>query len=154
VQLIRFGAYRASSVAALLTCQLLQRALLSVSLTRCLAELGLASNAPSQLKALALLTLADILRGSPPNQQLFTDLEVSPLIPSTYDAESYTPNEEPRWERAQPVPAILALVATAVEGDPGLGHLATSIEGLRTRAAAVACFEVRLLSLFGLPVAQ
>jgi hypothetical protein len=110
--------------------------------TRCLIELGLASNAPTSLKALALLSLADILRGSPPNQDVFANLHISPLIPSAYDSDEYVPGDEPRWERAQPVPAILALVAMAIEGDPGLGRMATSPEGLRTRAAAVACFEV------------
>lgn len=122
-----------------------QRALLSSGVTRCFVELALASNAPSHLKASALITLSDIFRGSTVNQDMFTDLWVQPLIPvyPEYGQDEEPPqDEEPEWQRAQPVPAILALIALAVQGDPGLGMEAAGPGGLKVRAAAVALFEV------------
>ena len=116
-----------------------QRALLSTGMSRCLIELSLASNAPSPLKAQALHALGDSLRTSPHNQDLFTSTQVSPLIPVV--PESAPPHIEPDWQRAEPVPAILALVSMAVQGDPGLGHFALSPEGLRARAGALAAIE-------------
>lgn len=83
------------------------------------------------------------MRDSPANQELFTQLLISPLIPSSYDSEAYpSDSSEMHWERAEPVPAILALVAMAIEGDPGMGVNATQPVGLRPRAAAVTVFEV------------
>ncbi|ORY56205.1 p115 like vesicle tethering protein [Leucosporidium creatinivorum] len=58
-----------------------QKALLTSGLTRCLAELALASNAPAVLKSQSLNALADILRNSPPNQEALTSLILTPLIP-------------------------------------------------------------------------
>lgn len=116
-----------------------QKALLSIGLTRCFAELALASNAPSSLKAQAMLALADAMRSSPQSQDMFGGLSVSPLIPVV--AEDAPPHAEPDWQRAEPVPAVLALVAMAVQGDPGLGEYAASMEGLRARAAAVSLLE-------------
>lgn len=128
-----------------------QQTLLVSGVSRCLAELSLASNAPPQLKAAALITLSDIFRGSPANQDMFTNLWVQPLIPvfpETYDGEEPSPDEEPDWQRAQPVPAILALIALAVQGDPALGMEAASPSGLRVRTAAVSLFEVSFGYLF------
>lgn len=127
-----------------------QKALLVSGVTRCLIELALASNAPTHLKASALITLSDIFRGSNVNQDMFTNLWVQPLIPvyPEYAQDEHPPShqdeEEPEWQRAQPVPAILALIALAVQGDPGLGMEAAGPGGLKVRAAAVALFEVRL----------
>jgi len=123
------------------------KALLQSGLTRCLLELSLASNAPTSLKAHALNALADLFKGSPPNQDLLTNLWVQPLIPVFPNGGDDEQQEEAQidWQRAQPVPAILALIALAVQGDPGLGMDASGPHGLQVRAAAVALFEVSSL---------
>lgn len=119
-----------------------QRALLSASLTHCLIEMALASTAPPSLKTLALNTLADILASSPPNQDLLTNLQVMPLIPtSTNDpARPYEPQEK-TWQRARPVSAVLALVGMAIEGEPGSDSDPNDRENVKLRAAAVRTFE-------------
>ena len=155
-----------------------QKALLSSGLTRCLTELALASNAPAVLKsqvsrsksylvrhsdllAKSLNALADILRLSPPNQEAFGSLTVTPLIPpllpSSHDVaygagddhESHDrerpghdgrphDSSETRWHRGTPSLAVVATVALSVQGDGTPGR-----EGLRVRAAAAGLFEVR-----------
>lgn len=127
-----------------------QNILLASGVSRCLVEMALASNAPSQLKAAALVALSDIFRGSNANQDNFTNLWVQPLIPvyPEYEEEhSQHEPEEPEWQRAQPVPAILALIALAVQGDPGLNVEASGATGLKVRSAAVALFEVSFCCL-------
>jgi len=119
------------------------KALLQSGVTRCLLELSLASNAPTTLKAHALNALADLFKGSPINQDLLTNLWVQPMIPVYSEEESS--EQGPEWQRAQPVPATLALIALAVQGDPGLGIDAGGPEGLQVRAAAVGLFEVSLV---------
>ncbi|KAL8283699.1 hypothetical protein RQP46_005494 [Phenoliferia psychrophenolica] len=139
-----------------------QKALLTSGLTRCLSELALASNAPAVLKSQSLNALADILRLSPPNQEAFAALTVTPLIPPllpsshelTYssgedhgshdrdqqqrpghDGRSHDPSES-RWHRGVPTLAVVATVALSVQGDGTPGR-----EGLRVRAAAAGLFE-------------
>lgn len=114
--------------------------------------------------------LADILRLSPPNQKALTALVVTPLIPplvpssiETYAAAEASPRDERRdssdhpregeespssprpsdakWRRGKPLPAVVATVSLAVNGDGTPGR-----EGLRVRAAAAGLFEV--LSMF------
>lgn len=83
-----------------------QKALLASGLSRCLAELALASNAPavlkSQVRSLLALSrpeltptsqslnaLADILRLSQPNQEFLSALVVTPLIPPTSPSSTH-----------------------------------------------------------------
>ncbi|KAI5478541.1 hypothetical protein MNV49_004798 [Pseudohyphozyma bogoriensis] len=133
-----------------------QKALLSSGITRCLAELALASNAPAVLKSQSLNALADILRLSPPNQEAIANLTVTPLIPplapsheSSYAAAAGEDGErmdarvsstqsasDHRWHRGIPVLAIVAAVSLSVQGDGTPGR-----EGLRVRAAAAGLFE-------------
>ncbi|GAA5908041.1 uncharacterized protein JCM6883_004097 [Sporobolomyces salmoneus] len=185
-----------------------QKALLASGVTRCLIELGLASNAPVVVKSQALHALADILKLSPPNQELLTSLIVTPLIPpsppsahlsstpeggafsedhydqhgsreggydsprnggpggrhsqedpmsssqhSHYDHNGRTGGEDdegdfarppPRtnggntkWRKSKPVPAVVAVVGLAVNGD----GVSEGREGLRIRAAAANLFQ-------------
>ncbi|KAK4699134.1 intracellular protein transport protein USO1, partial [Phenoliferia sp. Uapishka_3] len=158
-----------------------QKALLTSGLSRCLAELALASNAPAVLKSQSLNALADILRLSPPNQEAFASLTVTPLIPpltpSSHDSaypsnddgtqdlpsshegagNSRSPNpSESRWHRGTPVLATVATVSLSVQGDGTPGR-----EGLRVRAAAAGLFEsyvansteiqLRILAAMGSP---
>lgn len=97
--------------------------------------------------------LADILRLSPPNQEAFAALVLTPLIPplspshdSSYGGSSDEPgpsrtreNEhiDDKWHRGMAEPAVLSTIDLAVHGDGTPGR-----EGLRVRAAAAALFEV------------
>ncbi|KAM0793553.1 hypothetical protein ACM66B_000990 [Microbotryomycetes sp. NB124-2] len=139
-----------------------QKALLSSGITRCLAELALASNAPAVLKSQSLNALGDILRNSPPNQEALTNLVLTPLIPplapsqpehypadgehigederTSFDRASagqpvVAPSES-KWRRGRPTPAVVATVQLSVNGDGTPGR-----EGLRVRAAAANLFE-------------
>ncbi|GAA5950474.1 hypothetical protein JCM3765_004560 [Sporobolomyces pararoseus] len=185
-----------------------QKALLASGVTRCLIELGLASNAPVVVKSQALHALADILKVSPPNQELLTSLIVTPLIPpraptATFSAsvdggafaEEYDQqqggergydsprngggrhsHEDPmsssqhsqyphrydeqngsgtshedgdfgrpsprvngstKWRKSSPVPAVVAVVSLAVNGDGA----SSGREELRIRAAAANLFQ-------------
>ncbi|KAK4055135.1 Vesicle-mediated ER to Golgi transport protein [Microbotryomycetes sp. JL201] len=139
-----------------------QKALLASGITRCLAELALASNAPAVLKSRSLNALSDIMRNSSPNQEAMTSLVLTPLIPPLappapehYPAEGENLGEDERasfdrastgqgavapseskWRRGTPTPAVVAAVQLAVNGDGTPGR-----EGLRVRAAAVNLFE-------------
>ncbi|KAM0756160.1 hypothetical protein T439DRAFT_22282 [Meredithblackwellia eburnea MCA 4105] len=138
-----------------------QKALLTSGLTRCLAELALASNAPAVLKSQALNALADILRLSPPNQAAFAELTVTPLIPPLVPSardpaysdgqddeqrfggggpgvmrEKLHDPSDAKWHRGTPLPATIATVSLCVQGDGTPGR-----EGLRVRAGAAAVFE-------------
>lgn len=106
--------------------------------TRCLLEIALASNAPSGLKSQALNTLSPILASSVPNQTLLSTLSLSPLVAVHADEEH--PNGG--FVRIPPRPAVVALVATTVDGDSVSGG-----RGLRGRAAGVNMFEVSLKHL-------
>lgn len=108
----------------------------SSGVTRCLLEIALASNAPSGLKSQALNTLSPILASSVPNQTLVSTLSLSPLVAVHADEEH--PNGG--FVRIPPRPAVVALVATTVDGDSVNGG-----RGLRGRAAGVNMFEVSLL---------
>ncbi|GAA5977386.1 hypothetical protein JCM5350_002448 [Sporobolomyces pararoseus] len=185
-----------------------QKALLASGVTRCLIELGLASNSPVVVKAQALHALADILKVSLPNQELLTSLIVTPLIPpqapsatysSSIDGGAFTEeygqqqggeggydsprnggarrsyeypmsssqhsqyphryeeqngtgnflddgdfgrpsprvNGSTKWRKSSPVPAVVAVVSLAVNGD----GVSTGREGLRIRAAAANLFQ-------------
>ncbi|GAA5870219.1 hypothetical protein JCM16303_001931 [Sporobolomyces ruberrimus] len=198
-----------------------QKALLTSGVSRCLIELGLASNAPVVVKSQALHALADILKLSPPNQELLTSLIVTPLIPprpatavfssslqggafpEEYDQQGGEVYDSPRngggggrrsqddplsnsahsqqyrhdehgqysgrgpegeyddderdgqgggdfsrpsprsnggstkWKKGTPVPAVVAVVSLAVNGD----GVSVAREGLRIRAAAANLFQ-------------
>lgn len=107
--------------------------MVSGGVTRCLLELGLASNAPNGLKSQALNTLTPILTSSVPNQSLLSSLVLSPLVPVHADEEH--PNGG--FVRLPPRSAVAVLVSEVVEGDPSAGG-----RGLRCRAAGVNMFEV------------
>ena len=141
-----------------------QTALLASGLTRCLAELALASNAPAVLKSQSLNALADILRLSPPNQDALTNLVVTPLIPplapsatdayhsvgdeagqggeddlnggGSADGHARVQPSDTKWRKGLPTPAVVATVALVVNGDGTPGR-----EGLRVRAGAAGLFE-------------
>ncbi|SCZ90568.1 BZ3500_MvSof-1268-A1-R1_Chr1-3g02071 [Microbotryum saponariae] len=143
-----------------------QKALLTSGMSRCLAEMALASNAPSMLKSQAMNALADILRLSPPNQAALNSLIVVPLIRpmASPPAEHYNPDYddgEPaqqrgggsrsddededevdrrsnrsKWRKGTPAPAVIAVVRLAVVGDGTPGR-----SGLRVRAAAANLFQ-------------
>jgi len=130
-----------------------QKALLKEGVSRCLAEISLASNSPPSLKWTSLNALSEITKGSTNNQDMLTEVMVQPLIPvfrsdglqATSPTDPSSPEESDiEWQRAQPVPAILALIALAVQGDPGLSMAESQggLDGLRVRAAAVGLFEV------------
>ena len=110
-----------------------QSAMASSGVTRSLLEIALASNAPSGLKSQALNTLSPILASSVPNQTLVSTLSLSPLLAVHADEEH--PNGG--FVRIPPRPAVVALVATIVDGDSVSGG-----RGLRGRAAGVNMFEV------------
>jgi hypothetical protein len=105
----------------------------SSGVTRCLLELALASNAPNGLKSQALNTLTPILQSSVPNQTLLSTLMLSPLVAIHADEEH--PNGG--FVRLPMRSAVMALVSSVIEGDPGSGG-----RGLRGRAAGVNMFEV------------
>ncbi|ORX35648.1 p115 like vesicle tethering protein [Kockovaella imperatae] len=109
-----------------------QSAMASTGVTRCLLELALASNATSTIKSQALNTLTPILTSSIPNQNLFASLHLAPLVPVHADLEH--PNGG--FVRLSPRPAVVALVALVVDGDPSAGG-----RGLQSRAAGVNMFE-------------
>lgn len=136
-----------------------QKALLATGLSRCLAEMALASNAPAVLKSQSLNALADIVKLSIPNQLAFASLVVSPLIPplappqhepdypavgnqerqAEEDAHSGEPqSDDSKWQRGEPETAVFSAIAIAVHGDGTPGR-----EGLRVRAAAAGLFQVR-----------
>ncbi len=111
----------------------LQRAMVSSGVTRCLLELSLSSNAPSTLKAQALNALTPIMLSSPENQALLSTLSLSPLIAVPADEEH--PNGG--FVRLPVRPATLALVASVIDGEGGMGA-----RSVRSRAAGASVFEV------------
>ncbi|KZT55697.1 hypothetical protein CALCODRAFT_484572 [Calocera cornea HHB12733] len=112
-----------------------QMALLASGMTRCLVELGLASNAPTSLKIHALNALSTLLATSPANQSLLSSLSLTPYAWAGGD----------EWDRLPLQPAIASLVRTAVSGDLGAavltGGAEAEREGLECRVAAVGAFE-------------
>ncbi|KAN0062668.1 Vesicle-mediated ER to Golgi transport protein [Thecaphora frezii] len=129
-----------------------QAALLQSGVTKCLAELALASTAPASLKAQSLHVLASLLRESRANQDQLSALHVFPVrevprepageaLDAAGDAATplrpsgeYAPTPEPSYTRLPARPAVAALISTAVDGAGTAG-------GLGLRAAALACFE-------------
>ncbi|PLW51949.1 hypothetical protein PCASD_00881 [Puccinia coronata f. sp. avenae] len=99
-----------------------QRALLIGGLTRCMAEMGLASAAPLVVKCEALQILAHVVRGSQINQEYISKLVLNPLAassPPPGQDPSYLDQERPEYYRLPPQSAILALFSLALEGLPG-----------------------------------
>ncbi|CAH7688088.1 p115 like vesicle tethering protein [Phakopsora pachyrhizi] len=125
-----------------------QKAIFSSGLTRCLAEIGLASTAPEVLKSEALHTLSAVVRGSEINQDLIGKLFVSPLaisVPEEQQGSGSTgqPEESLQVYRVVPQSSILALVSLALHGPYGNRHKLSPKESelLRFRAAAVGVLE-------------
>jgi hypothetical protein len=110
-----------------------QTAMATGGVTRTLMELSLASNAPNGLKCQAVNTLTPMMLSSVANQGLLSTLMVSPLVPVEADYE----HPQGGFIRLPPRPAVVALVAAVIEGDPSAGG-----KGLRGRAAGVNMFEV------------
>ncbi|KAK8864634.1 hypothetical protein IAR55_001884 [Kwoniella newhampshirensis] len=109
-----------------------QTAMVTGGITRCLLELALASNAPNGVKSQALNTLTPILLSSPANQDLLSNLVLSPLVALPPDEE----NPKGTFARIPLQPAAVALVSAVIEGDASAGG-----RGLRNRAAGVNMFE-------------
>ncbi|KAG7449889.1 uncharacterized protein BT62DRAFT_963415 [Guyanagaster necrorhizus] len=97
--------------------------------TRCLVEIALASNAPTQLKSQALYLL-------PPNLNFpLSELTLTPYMPVPE-----TNGEE--WDRLEPASALDALVELALHGEyNGLYSDKRFKDGLELRAAAATVFE-------------
>ncbi|KIR59331.1 hypothetical protein I314_04848 [Cryptococcus bacillisporus CA1873] len=114
-----------------------QTAMVSSGVTRCLLELSLASNAPPSIKSQCLSTLTPILTASSANQDLLSSLLLSPLLAVQAD------NEHPGggFVRVPAKPAVEALVATIIDGDPTTGG-----KGLKARAAGINMFDAYLSS--------
>ena len=127
-----------------------------MAFSRCLVELGLASNAPTQLKTQVppycishphsidvFLLIAQALRLLPPNLIVpLPSLVVTPYMPVPE-----TNGEE--WDRLEPASALDALVELALHGEyNGLFGEKRSREGLELRGAALGVFQVHMLRLF------
>lgn len=121
-----------------------QKALLNSGVTRCLLELALASNAPAVVKSQSINAVADIMRSSKENQELLSNLIVTPLLPPEVrdpaargrrgpDEEEY----DSRWHSGEPNHAVAVTIALAVNGDGTPGR-----DGLKVRAGAANLFEV------------
>ncbi|OXB35280.1 hypothetical protein LQV05_006036 [Cryptococcus neoformans] len=114
-----------------------QNAMVSSGVTRCLLELSLASNAPPSIKSQCLSTLTPIFTASSTNQDLLSSLLVSPLLAVQADDE----HPGGGFVRVPAKPAVEALVASIIDGDPTTGG-----KGLKARAAGVNMFEAYLSS--------
>ncbi|TCD69596.1 hypothetical protein EIP91_007018 [Steccherinum ochraceum] len=101
----------------------------TMAFSRCLVELGLASNAPAPLKTQALRLL-------PPNLIVpLPQLIITPYVPVPD-----TNGEE--WDRLEPGSALDALVELALHGEyNGLFSGKRSREGLELRGAALGVFQ-------------
>ncbi|KAH8103420.1 p115 like vesicle tethering protein [Cristinia sonorae] len=101
----------------------------TMAFSRCLIELGLASNAPTQLKTQALRLLpANLIIHLP-------SLVVTPYMPVPE-----TNGEE--WDRLEPASALDALVELVLHGEyNGLYNEKRSREGLELRGAALDVFQ-------------
>ncbi|KZO92290.1 hypothetical protein CALVIDRAFT_551102 [Calocera viscosa TUFC12733] len=112
-----------------------QLALLASGMTRCLVELGLASNAPTSLKIHALNALSTLLASSRANQQLLASLSLTPYAWAGGD----------EWDRLPSQSSVTSLIRTAISGDLGAAVLTgggeAEREGLECRAAAVQAFD-------------
>ncbi|KAH9473153.1 hypothetical protein Pst134EA_000231 [Puccinia striiformis f. sp. tritici] len=124
-----------------------QRALLIGGLTRCLAEMGLASAAPPVLKCEALHILAHVVRGSEINQDFISKLVMNPLAassPSSGQESGYSDREKPEFYRLPPQSTILALFSLILEGLPGTPNPPSTEDGLHSlpvRAAALSVLD-------------
>ncbi|KAI0828051.1 p115 like vesicle tethering protein [Trametes gibbosa] len=104
---------------------------LSISCTRCLVEIGIASNVPTGIKAQAL-------RLFPSNHSV---LPLAELVVTPYVPVPDTNGEE--WDRLEPASALDALVELVLHGEyNGVidGERRTK-EGMELRGAAVAVFQ-------------
>ncbi|KAA1114496.1 hypothetical protein PGT21_011207 [Puccinia graminis f. sp. tritici] len=122
-----------------------QRAILVGGLTRCLAEMGLASAAPPVLKAEALHILAHVIRGSEINQEFISKLVLNPLAassPPPGQDPSYSDREKPEFYRLPPQSAILALFSLALEGLPGAQNPSSAEDELHTLSVRAAALSV------------
>ncbi|CDZ98747.1 protein transporter [Phaffia rhodozyma] len=128
-----------------------QLAMLNSGMTRCLIELGMASNAPILLKAQAFSALSAILHHSPPNQALLSALRTTPLL--TLPPED--PTQSVGYTRLSLRPATSILISLAINGeeDPAeeVGLTTTGSvgggwkgPGLKLRKAAVAVWTAYL----------
>ncbi|KAI0629475.1 p115 like vesicle tethering protein [Trametes polyzona] len=105
--------------------------LLSISCTRCLVEIGIASNVPTAIKAQALRLVPSNLAALP-----LAELVVTPYVPVPD-----TNGEE--WDRLEPASALDALVELVLHGEyNGIidGERRTK-EGMELRGAAVGVFQ-------------
>lgn len=114
-----------------------QTAMVSSGVTRCLLELSLASNAPPSIKSQCLSTLTPILTASSANQDLLSSLLLSPLLAVQADDE----HPGGGFVRVPAKPAVDALVASIIDGDPTTGG-----KGLKARAAGINMFDAYLSS--------
>ncbi|THH31664.1 hypothetical protein EUX98_g2561 [Antrodiella citrinella] len=101
----------------------------TLAFSRCLVELGLASNAPILLKTQALRLL-------PPN----LIIPLPSLVVTPYTPVPDTNGEE--WDRLEPASALDALVELALHGEyNGMYGEKRSREGLELRGAALGVFQ-------------
>jgi len=134
-----------------------QRALLVGGLTRCLAEMGLASAAPPVLKSEALHILAHVVRGSEMNQEYISKLVLNPLAASPLPAgqdPSYADREKPEFYRLPPQSTLLALFSLALEGLPGASIPISAEDDLHILSVRAAALSVIDSFLSGNPDAQ
>ncbi|KNZ50098.1 hypothetical protein VP01_45g9 [Puccinia sorghi] len=134
-----------------------QRALLIGGLTRCLAEMGLASAAPPVLKSEALHILAHVVRGSEMNQEYISKLVLNPLAASSPLAgqdPSYADREKPEFYRLPPQSTILALFSLVLEGLPGASMPISAEDDLHILSVRAAALSVIDSFLSGNPDAQ
>ncbi|SJX64870.1 related to transport protein USO1 [Sporisorium reilianum f. sp. reilianum] len=129
-----------------------QNALLQCGMTKCLLDLALGSTAPASLKAQALHVSASLMQASRANQDLLSTLLVQPVqivdagkqdAAPGQDGEqlqqqpqdpAYAAPTEASFTRAEPRPAVVSLVETAIGTSGAKG-------GLGFRGAAITCFR-------------
>lgn len=114
-----------------------QLALRNSGMTECAAQLALASLAPPLLKAHALSLLSLLVRGSRQNQDLLSQIVVSPVAVIQGEATEGVPAPaQLSWQ--PPQLAILALITLALRG---LGGVPQRELALSVRLAALAAIE-------------
>ena len=114
-----------------------QLALRNSGMTECTAQLALASLAPPLLKAHALSLLSLLVRGSRQNQDLLSQIVVSPVaIMQGQATEGVPAPAQLSWQ--PPQMAILALITLALRGLSGVPQRELS---LSVRLAALATLE-------------
>ncbi|CDR98929.1 hypothetical protein [Sporisorium scitamineum] len=129
-----------------------QNALLQCGMTKCLLDLALGSTAPASLKTQALHVSASLMQASRANQDLLSTLLVQPVklldaakqdaSPGPEGEQQQPPQDpayaaastQPSFTRAEPRPAAVSLVETAIGTSGAKG-------GLGLRSAAITCFR-------------